>query len=114
MPHRLEKINELIKRELGRILLEEGNFSPGVLVTILAVRTGADLEEAAVTFSVLPANQCSKILANLENRIFFLQQCLNKKLRMRPVPKIRFVLDETEGESQKVETLLEKLRQENL
>lgn len=111
MSYRLKKINELIKRELGKILLEEGDFGAGVLVTILQVQTTEDLKEAAVTFSVLPTEKGDGVLKNLSARIFFLQQQLNKKLKMRPVPRIRFVLNTAESESQKIEGLLEKIKQ---
>ncbi len=110
MAYRLEKVNELIKRELGKILLEEGNFGSGVFVTILDVETSVDLRQAGVTFSVLPTAKGDKLLVNLNARVPFFQQLLNKKLKMRPVPKIRFVLDKTEAEGQKIETLLRNLK----
>ncbi len=111
MAYRLEKINELIKRELSKILLEEGESEPGTLVTILEAQTTLDLREAAVFFSVLPTAKSERVFNNLSARIFFIQQLLNKKLRMRPVPRIRFVLNTTESESQKIDGLLEKIKQ---
>jgi ribosome-binding factor A len=82
------------------------------LLTILSVETSQDLHHATVTFSIFPANKSETALKKLSRHIFSIQQLLNKKLLMRPVPKIRFVLNSQESESQKVEILLEKLKNE--
>lgn len=111
MSYRLEKINELIKRELGNIFLKDIDFELGVLVTILDVETTADLRQAAVTFSVLPCGRGQKILNNLNARIFFIQQLLNKKLKMHPVPKISFVLNADEAVGQRMDVLLGKIKE---
>lgn len=112
MSHRLQKINELIKRELGKILFEESDFGAGILVTVLRAETTEDLKEATVTFSVLPAAQGPAVLKNLSLRLFFIQQQLNKKLKMHPVPKIRFNLNADEVESQRVDELSRNLEEE--
>ncbi len=106
MSHKLEKLNELIKQVLGRILLETQDFTPGTLVTIMDVKTSEDYLHAKITISVFPAGKGEPVLAALTRRIFFIQQDLNKKLQMRPVPKIRFVLDKTEEEAQELEKLI--------
>jgi len=43
-----KKVNELLKRELGKIILKEGNFPKNVLVTITQVQTSKDLREVKV------------------------------------------------------------------
>ncbi len=108
MSHRLEKINELIKQELGKIILENEEFAPGVLATIMGVKTSQDILHANVSVSCYPTKAGEKVLETLNRHIFGLQQGLNKKLRMHPVPKIRFVLDETEAKAQEIEELLDR------
>jgi ribosome-binding factor A len=109
MSHRLEKINELIRIELGKILLEEEEFGSGVLVTLLQVKTSADLRDASVILSVFPTEKEAWVIKKLESHIFGLQQLLNKKIQTRTVPKIRFILNSDEAESQKIETLIKKI-----
>lgn len=106
MSHRLERINELIKQELGKIFLKEGDFEPGVLVTVMAVETSKDLLHSNVIISVFPDNIAQKIMEQLEKRIYFFQQELNHRLKMHPVPKIRFVLNRVESESERIERLI--------
>lgn len=108
MSHRLEKVNELIKHELGRIILEEEDFDPGIFLTIMAVDTSTDLLHANVLISVFPDEKREMALEILNRHTFNLQQLLNKKLRMRPVPKIRFVSDQTEAEAQRLEELIKR------
>jgi len=110
MSHRLEKINELLKHEIGRILLTEEEFGPDVLVTILKVDTAQDLRDTNITFSVLPTEKGPVILKKLNADAFNLRELLKKRLKMHPVPKIRFVLNENEAESQKVESLIKKIQ----
>jgi len=110
--HRLAKINELIKQELGKIILEEEEFGPGVLVTPMAVKTSDDLLNSSVIISVFPTQKAESVIKKLTSHVFGLQQLLNKKLKMRPVPKIRFVLDDTESQYQEIDSLLNKIEKQ--
>lgn len=110
MSHKLAKINELIKEEMSQILLREEEFGPGVLATILAVKATDDQKEAAIIFSVWPDNQGGEVLKKLNAHIWQLQQFLNKRLKIHPVPKIRFTLNTDETESQHIEELINKIK----
>ncbi|OGZ33522.1 MAG: ribosome-binding factor A [Candidatus Portnoybacteria bacterium RBG_19FT_COMBO_36_7] len=108
MPHRIERLNELIRQVLGRIILQEEDFGPAVLVTIMKVETSDDVLHSNVFLSVYPTEKGEGVLKRLNRHVFDLQQLMNKKLEMRPVPKIRFVLDKTEAEAQELDELMEK------
>jgi len=108
MRYRIERLNELIKQVLGRIILEEEDFGPGVLVTIMKVETSDDILHSDVFISVFPTEKGEGALERLTRHVFPLQQMLNRKLQMRPVPKIRFVLDKTEAEAQEIDELMQK------
>ena len=112
MAHKLEKINELIKQELNQILLREEEFGEGVLATILDVDTTEDQKEATVTFSVWPDKKRDEVLKKLNAHIWHLQQGINKRLQIHPVPKMRFVINTDEAESQKIEELIQKIKEE--
>lgn len=112
MTDRVVKVNELLKQLAGDLLLKEVDFGTGVLVTVTRVETSPDLRYGKILITVLPRNKERDVLATLEAAIFDLQQLLNKKLRMRLVPKIRFVIDQTEKEAAKIEELLARVREE--
>ncbi len=107
---RITRINELIKRELGKIILREIDFPRGILVTLTNVDTASDLQETKVFFSVFPETEKQNALKILKYNVGFLQHLLNRTLRMRPVPKIIFQHDKELSEAQKVEQIIEKVK----
>lgn len=112
MSKRILKLNELLKRELGQIFLKEIDFPKGVLVTITEVSTSANLSEARIKISVMPKKETNRIMMILNEQIYNLQQMINRRLRMRPIPKIRFQEEKRTGQAARIEELLEKLRKE--
>ncbi len=94
---RLKKVNELIKQEVGNIIIRELDIDREILITITKAEVSADLRYADVLVSVLPSEKKQSTLRSLNKNVYSLQQKLNKKLTMKPVPKIRFKLD-TAGE----------------
>lgn len=110
---RLKRINELLKRQVGQIILEEVDFPNNVLVTVSGVETSQDATHCKVFISVFPETETKNVLVILGKVIYFIQQLLNKNLRMRPVPQIRFVEEKDIPVEQKIENLLEKIKMEN-
>jgi len=107
---RAEKFNGLLKKELGQIVFEFLDVKPGILVTITRVLTHANLFSAIVFISVFPPNETDFIMDRLNRAIYHIQQLLNKKLRVRPVPKIIFKRDKNPEEAGKVEKLLNEIK----
>ena len=110
MSKRIQRLNELIKEELGKIFLKEGDFPKGILVTITRVETSVDLSEANVWVSVLPDEETRRIVKVLNKRIYFFQQKINKTLKIKFVPKIRFLIETKTQEAARVEELLERIK----
>lgn len=108
--YRKEKFNDLIRDEVGQILLQELDPDSDALVTVTRAIVSEDSHHAKVYVSVLPADQGEETLDQIKKQVYFFQQILNKKLRMRPIPKIYFVLDRTEEEAAKIEKILGKTK----
>lgn len=113
MTKRLQQVNQLIKKELSRLVLREIDFPENVLVTVTRVKTSIDLNQAKVYVGVFPEEQRLKIIQILNNQIYHLQQKINKRLKMKIIPKIIFVEEKKTEEAGKVEELLEKIRNSN-
>ena len=90
---RLDKINQLLQEEIGKIILRELDLDKNILVTITRVDTSSDLAHATAFFSTLARDKEEEALAALTHSVSDIQHVLNRKLRMRPVPKIRFAID---------------------
>jgi len=110
MSKRIQRINQLIKKELGQILLREIEFPRDVLVTITRVETSVDLNQARVFLSCFPEDKTSQILEILHRQIYSIQQLLNRRLKMKFIPRIEFREERKTAEAGKIEELLEELK----
>lgn len=109
MSSRIDKVNSLLGREISQIMLRDFNF-PGILVSLTHVDATANLIEARAYISVFPENQTGKVLLVLNKGVYGVQQKINKKLNMRPIPKIIFVKDEELKQASRVEELLHQIK----
>ena len=107
---RIQQVNQLIKKELGQIILKKGDLPKNALVTLTRVETSRNLIDTRVYVSVLPEDQSQIILEILKRKIFNIQQLLNKRLRMRPIPKITFVEEKETAQAGKIEQLLKEIK----
>ena len=110
MNTRLSRVNELLKRELGNIVQKELDLPKGTLATITRVEAFSNLQGAKVYVSILPEPQIREVFRILRENVYDVQQALNKRLNMRPVPKIQWMEDTATPQVQKVEELLEQIK----
>jgi len=108
MSWRLERLNEVIRRELGTIVAREVDMKR-VFITFTRITVSSDIHYADLYFVTVPDDAGGKALKQLNQNIFSIQQSLNKRLHMRPVPKIRFHIDSEEKEAAKIDRAIESL-----
>lgn len=108
-PHRQERIAELLKRVVGEIMSEKVDFSES-LVTVSAVHLSPNHQHATIFVTVFPYKAAKEAMEVLKTKVASIQKDLNKKLRMRPVPKITFHLDDSEEKGRKILDLLDKVK----
>ncbi len=82
------------------------------VVTLTRVVASGNLQQAKVYISVVPDQKAQEALKSLEQNIYDIQQTLNERLKMRPVPKIIWVLETANAEAQKIEELLDQIKKE--
>ena len=111
MARRLEQVNDLIRGEVGKIVDREFDAPARSMVTITRVETSPDLHYANIFVSVMPVINEGAVLSEFEKSVGKIQHLLNWKLRMRPVPRIKFAIDREQKRADRIETLL---AQENL
>jgi ribosome-binding factor A len=106
MSDRIVKLNKLIKEHLGEIFQRELSLKPGLFLTIAKVDTSVDVRYTRVSISVYPYKESDYVMKTLGKEIYVIQGVLNKKLKMRPLPRLEFILDSTEEEADKIEKIL--------
>ena len=111
MTNRIDRVNSLLQHELSKILLKDFAFSPEILVTLTRVDTTGNMIEAKAYVSVFPEEKSAGILNALQKSTYDIQYQINRTLRMRPVPKIRFVKETEVLHAAKIEELLVKAKE---
>ncbi|EKD49787.1 MAG: hypothetical protein ACD_63C00050G0003 [uncultured bacterium] len=112
MSHRIKQVEKLIREELGGILLKEFEFPADSFFSIVRVKVSNDLKHATAWIDVIPVEKRNKVLNFLKKNIFDIQKFLNKKLKMKFVPKVKFAVDKTPDNVEKVYNLLQKVHDE--
>ena len=109
MSKRVLKVNSLLQQEISKILLKELEMPEGSLITVTKAEATSDLKEAKIWVSIYPFKKRKKILVNLQKNKGKIQFLLNRKLSMRPLPRINFKIDDNEEQANEIEEILNKL-----
>lgn len=107
---RMAQVNELIKQQLGEVILHELEMPPGKLVTITKVDTSRDLHYARVYLSVLPTAAEKELFSLLKKNIRQLQYQLHQKIKLRISPKLHFTIDEAQKKAVRINELLDSVK----
>lgn len=97
-PHRIERVASVIEHELSMLLLRELDVT-GVVVTITSVEVSSDMLQATVRLGIIPHEAGPAVWDALEEKRHSLQHQLLKKMNIKPMPQIRFRIDEPESET---------------
>ena len=111
MPHRIEKI-ETYPGILAEIIARDFSRTPGNANLHHQSQSQRQFAGSQGLYQRSPRPQRTKMCRKRGKEIAWVfQSALNKKLKMRPVPKIIFVPDANPAQAQQVETILEQLKQ---
>jgi ribosome-binding factor A len=112
---RTERVEALMKERIATIVLERLSDPRLGFVTITGVKLSGDKRLAKVAFTVLgtPAQRRTTERA-LRDAASHIQQVLAPSMRMRNLPELRFVYDESIEKESKMLDLLGELEAERL
>ena len=109
MKHRLERVRELVKRELGSVMIRELSFT-SPLVSVQDVDLTPDLKHAHVFVSVMGSEEQKKeALLTLSKNRGLLQSELSKRIVLKNTPHLHFRLDESIERGVRVIHLMEQI-----
>jgi ribosome-binding factor A len=108
--HRMLRVNELLKRELGLIFERKICAEVECLVTITAIKTSPDLHNAVVYVSVYGDDkQKQAVLKSLSKQRIEIQREVSKHVRLKYTPILKFKLDEHLAEADRIDKILDSL-----
>ena len=113
MTRRQEKVSDQLQEELAELLLRQVKHPvlAEAIVSITHVEVSADLARARVFVSVLggdPAEE-TEVQAAFERSEPFLHRELVRRLHMRRVPHMRFIIDHSIADGARLTALMREL-----
>lgn len=91
---RIEKLQELIKQEMSKMLLTDLKDPRIGFVTVTDVEMTGDLREAKIYVSIMGgAEQVANSLEGLNSALGFIRREIGQRIRLRFTPEISFALD---------------------
>ena len=107
---RLQRVRELLKRELGEIIRREIPVGEAGLITVNEVNVSADLHAATVYVGILgSAEQQKKGIAELNRHRKHIQGLTGKAVVLKYTPELRFLIDDSAGHAGKVLKIIDEL-----
>lgn len=111
-PLRLQRIGELLKRELGEIVRRDFAADRVGLITVNEVEVAGDLQSARVFFSVLgTVKQQQEAQGLLTDHRKQIQAQVGRDLALRYTPVLTFVRDDSIEKGNRVLQIIEELEQ---
>lgn len=98
---RIEQVNELLHREIA-VAIRRDVEAPDALITVISVSCSPDFREAQVKVSILPDNRTGSTMERLRKQQGLVYAYIKKHTKLRRVPALRFVFDDTEKRAAKV------------
>jgi ribosome-binding factor A len=106
----LNRVNELVRRKVTQLLLEQSNDPRLTEVTITDVSTNRDTSRAEVYYSIIGTpDDIADIQSVLENAAGWLRSQLAPTLRLRNVPQLVFIYDPSLANGDRIDALLQDL-----
>ncbi len=110
---RSERVGDLIVEFISKLLPREINDPRVGVVTLTGAQVSNDLKNARVYFSLLVEGQeKEEVLAGLRSATGFIRAKMGRELKLRYVPTLEFIYDETQATAQRIEALLRQVSED--
>src|SRR4030067_2128269 len=109
MPHRVEKVENLIKQEVSLIFLRKLQDPAFGFLTVTNVKISPDLKIARVYISVFEKDKRESVLERVKSVSGFIRSELASKIRIKFVPELKFFIDDTLDYVEKIDGLIKEI-----
>ena len=112
MSTRTERMSDLMRDEISRLLLREIHDPRIGFVTLTAANVSPDLRQVRVYVSVLGSEEeRAATLTALQGAAGFIQKALFRNLRLRYSPVLTFEIDDSLDRGDRIEQVLRTIRE---
>ncbi|MCA9357046.1 ribosome-binding factor A [Candidatus Nomurabacteria bacterium] len=111
MPHtdRRTKVAMLLKELAATFIQQEANANP--LITVTNVNISPDLSQATIFFTTIPDGREGDALIFLKRNATNLRNYLKKKMRIKAIPHLEFMVDAGERHRQHMDELVHEIEE---
>ena len=112
---RIEKLQELIKQEVGKMLLYDIKDPRIGFVTVTEVEMTGDLREAKIFVSIMGNDeQIKDTMDGLKSALGFVRREIGKRIRLRFTPEISFAPDKSLDYSEHIQKILLQIEKDRV
>ena len=108
---RKDRVASVLAREISLILEHELKDPRVDFLTVTSVDVSPDLKQARVYFSSL--GDKAKDLEILQRATGYIRSLLARRIRLRTIPEIQFMIDNSYEERTKIDALFKKISKDN-
>ena len=109
-PVRVQRVRELLKRQLGEILRREFLLADGGMITVNDVELSKDLQSATVYVGIIGGDaQVKRGMDLLQKERKRIQGLVGRAVVLKYTPQLRFVLDESITRGNRVLAILDEI-----
>ncbi|MBT2642571.1 30S ribosome-binding factor RbfA [Bacillus sp. ISL-41] len=113
MGHRVNRVGEQMKKEIGDIISRKIKDPRVGFVTVTDVEVTGDLQQAKVYISVLgDEQQREDTLKGLAKAKGFIRTEIGQRIRLRKTPELIFEFDETMAYGNRINSLIHELHRD--
>ena len=105
---RAERVSGQLRRELARLIQHEVKDPDVGLVSVSDVEVSRDLAHAKVYVTVFDTDHANQSIRALKRAAGFLRSRLGQELRMRSIPQLHFLHDDSVETGQRMDDLIER------
>ena len=112
MTRRMPKVDDLIQSEVADLLRRHVKHPAlaDVMLSITRVETSPDLQSARIFVSIMDDTaDATEIHEALERTEPFMHRELGKRLHMRRIPHLKFILDRSIAEGERIASILREV-----
>ncbi len=107
--YRIQRVSELVKQQVSEII-PDLNLTGCGFITVTSADVSPDLKEGRVYVSIIgSAEQKKRAVQTLDHEHGRIQNELAHRIVLKYTPRLKFILDETESEAQRIESLINQL-----
>jgi ribosome-binding factor A len=111
---RSDRVADLLLELVSQLLTKEVSDPRIGQITLTGVEVSQDLKHARIFFSLLTGDrQKAEVLSGLKSATGFIRARVAKEIKLRFVPAIEFVYDETQDRVRHIEDLLQQVKKKS-